>query len=247
MAEGKMRHSAERILDILYPRKCPFCGEILRSSGALICPDCLSGLKPLTGEDFEDKTALCMKCGAPAPAEEEYCRNCRNTPRSFEQNRSVFVYDDKWKLSLERYKFYGYREFADFYAAAMVKWGGGAIRRWKPDLIVPIPMHPRKERIRGFNQSWQIARRISARTGIPASGEILLKIKDTAPQKQLDHSQRKQNLKGAFLAAPAAAGKTVLVIDDVFTTGSTIDAAAEALLSSGAKAVYSLTLCMSLS
>ena len=243
----KIRHMAEVFLDVLYPRKCPFCGDILRPSGTLICTDCLSGLRPLTEERNGDIKALCMKCGAPVMEEEEYCRSCRCISRSFEQNRSIFIYDDKWKLSLERYKFHGYREFADFYAAAMVKWGGDAIRRWKIDLIVPVPMHPKKEKIRGFNQSWHIARRISDRTGIPASRDILVKVKDTAPQKQLNHTQRKNNLKNSFRASSAAAGKTVLVIDDVFTTGSTMDAAAEALLASRARTVYSLTLCIALS
>ena len=247
MVNQKIRHCADALLDILYPRKCPLCGDILRPSGTLICPDCLPTLSPLTEEDSKEKKALCMKCGAPVAEDEEYCRSCKRYIHSFEQNRSVFIYDDRWKVSLERYKFQGYREFADFYAAAMVKWGGDAIRRWKIDLIVPVPMHPRKEKVRGFNQAWNIAQRVSARTGIPASREILFKVKDTAPQKKQDHFQRKQNLKGAFKASPSAAGKTILVIDDVFTTGSTVDAAAESLLSSGAQTVYSLTLCISLS
>ena len=242
-----MNHIAEKISDILYPRKCPGCGEILSPQSRLICPECEHTLRPLTvssGEEEEETPALCMKCGAPVADEEEYCRMCRAHPHVFEQGRAIFMYSDKWKRSLERYKFYGHREFADFYAAAMVKWGGDALRRWSPDLIVPIPLHRQKERARGFNQARLIAEKISSRTGIPVSVDILLKTRRTAAQKKLDYVHRRRNLKDAFSCSRTLSGERILLVDDVYTTGSTMDAAAACLKSAGAGNVYFMTFCI---
>ena len=242
-----MNHGAEKFLDILYPRKCPGCGEILRPQGRLICPDCEHTLRPLTAcpdEEEGDAPALCMKCGAPLADEGEYCRMCTAHPHVFEQGRAIFIYDDRWKRSLERYKFYGHREYADFYAAAMVKWGGDAIRRWAPDLIVPIPLHRQKEKARGFNQARLIAEKAAGRTGIPVSSDILLKTRKTAAQKKLDYVHRRRNLKDAFSCRYRLSGERILLIDDVYTTGSTMDAAASCLKSAGAGPVFFLTLCI---
>ena len=242
-----MKHAAEKILDIIYPRKCPGCGEILRPQGRLICPDCDAALRPLIVplyEAEENAPALCMKCGAPLTGEGEYCRMCTAHPHIFEQGRAIFIYDDRWKRSLERYKFYGHREFADFYAAAMVKWGGDAIRRWAPDMIVPIPLHIRKERARGFNQARLIAEKTADRTGIPVSCDILLKTRRTAAQKKLDYVHRRRNLKDAFSCSRRLSGERILLIDDVYTTGSTMDAAASCLKNAGAGPVFFLTFCI---
>lgn len=227
----------DRALDLLYPRRCASCGEILDASALLVCKECAADLRPITGP-------ICMKCGTPVREEEEYCRNCRKIRHLFDQGRGIFAYNDRWKLSIERYKYYGYREFAGFYAAAMVRWGQSEIRRWKPDLIVPVPLHIRKERVRGFNQSWEIARLVGERTGIPAARHVLHKTKKTASQKKLDYVKRRNNLRGSFTAGPEVRGKRVLVIDDVYTTGSTMDEAAAALYGAGCAGVNFLTFCL---
>ena len=229
--------AGKKALDILYPRRCPLCSEILRDPASLICRDCGMRLKPISGP-------VCMKCGVPVPAEEEYCPQCSRHPHLFRQGRGIFVYNEEWKNSLERYKYYGSREYADFYAAAMVRWGGSDIRRWKSDVITGVPLHIRKERTRGFSQAWYIAERIAGRTGIPASKDLLRKIRRTDSQKKLDYVHRRLNLAGAFEASAEARGRRVLVIDDVYTTGSTMDACAGALLKAGAADVCFLTFCI---
>ncbi|MBQ9065164.1 MAG: ComF family protein [Blautia sp.] len=235
----KIKHAAEQALDILYPRRCPACNDILRPSGRLICPECERALKPIEGP-------VCMKCGSPVQEQEEYCTECTKHSHIFRQGRGVFVYDDRWKASLERFKYYGSREFADFYAAAMVKWGGKSLKKWAPDVIVPVPLHISKERKRGFNQALLIAEEAGRRTGIPVSKTLLRKIKKTESQKKLDYAHRKRNLSGAFLASPEARGRIVLIVDDVYTTGSTMDECAGALLGAGAADVYFLTFCIAL-
>ena len=112
------------------------------------------------------------------------------------------------------------------------------------DLVVPVPIHPRRLRRRGFNQSDMIAAKIASLADIPVSRGCLIKIKDTPPQTRLTRGQRLRNLKGSFgVADPAAVkNKTILLVDDVMTTGATLNTCASELLDSGAKAVYAFTL-----
>ena len=109
-----MNRPIDRILNLLYPRHCPGCAEILKDQDLLLCPSCRKSLSPIT-EDY------CLRCGKPTAPGTEYCEDCSGRKRFFTEGRSVFVYDTRWKRSLERYKYYGYREFADFYAEAMVR------------------------------------------------------------------------------------------------------------------------------
>jgi ComF family protein len=185
-----------------------------------------------------------MKCGKPVGSEEEYCRECSQRARMFTQGKGIFLYNDSWKLSLEKYKYYGCREYGDFYGAAITFYARKELERWQPDLIVPVPLHKKKERMRGFNQALYIAQQISRRTGIPIARDLVIKTKITKSQKKLSADQRRQNLKGAFRVTGSLNGKDVLVIDDVYTTGSTMDAMASCLRQSGAKNVYFLTVCM---
>lgn len=185
-----------------------------------------------------------MKCGKPINAEEEYCSDCSGRKRAFTKGLGIYLYDDRMRASLVRYKYYGRREYGDFYAAAICRYGQKEIRLWKPDLILPVPLHPSKQRMRGFNQSEYLADRIGDFYGIPVSAGLLIKTKKTKSQKKLNARERYRNLQGAFLVKERVDGLNILIIDDVYTTGSTIDEAANSLLYAGAKKVYFLTVCM---
>ena len=127
----------EKFLNILYPKRCPVCHGILSDRGNLICPSCEKWLHPIV-------TDYCLKCGKPVKAEEELCGECRKSHREFDRGRSVFFYNDKMRQSLLRYKYYGNRDYAEYYAVSLCHYMEREIRMWKPDLIVPVPMHPRK-------------------------------------------------------------------------------------------------------
>lgn len=231
-----IKKAGAMILNILYPRCCPICHQILSDQKLLICPKCLVELKPYTGP-------RCMKCGNPVRDEEEYCPECSLRLRSFAEGRGIYLYDDRMKASLVKYKYYGRREYGDFYAAAMCRYAEKEIRRWNPDLIIPIPLHPAKQRLRGFNQAEYLADRLSAFFGIAAASRILRKTKKTKSQKKLDAGERRRNLKNAFEVTENLEGLRILLIDDVYTTGSTMDAAAACLIESGAERVFFLTVC----
>lgn len=225
------------LLNILYPRHCPVCHEILKNQDRVICERCERELKPIA-------EPRCCKCGKPVKTEEEYCGDCRRTRHVFEQGRGIFVYDEKMKSSVMRFKYFGCREYGDFFAGAMCRYAGKELKRWNPDLIVPVPLHPSKERSRGFNQSAFLAERISSLTGIPWDAFLVKKVCRTKSQKKLGAAERQENLKKAFYVNHFVRGKRILVVDDVYTTGSTMDAMARCLLEKGAEKVYFLTVCI---
>ena len=224
-------------LNLLYPRRCPLCHRILKDSRALICPECAQELKPVSDP-------RCYKCGKPVKEEEEYCKDCMAHPGAFDQGRGIFLYDDRMKYSIMKYKYFGCREYSRFYGRALYLYGKDMLALWKPESIVPVPLHWKKRRARGFNQSELIAEELSANIGIPVDTCMLKKIKATNSQKKLDAAGRRKNLKEAFLVTGNPAGKCILLVDDVYTTGSTMDALAHALLEKGASHVFFLTVCI---
>jgi ComF family protein len=202
----------------------------------MVCPECEGKIRPIRG-------ARCFKCGKPVKEEQEYCQECAVRPRMYDQGRGIFLYDSIMKRSLIRYKYYGSREYGDFYARAMYVYARKEIAGWNPDLIVPVPLYWRKRRMRGFNQAAYLAQRLGEYTGIPVDETVVKKIRRTRSQKKLSGAERRNNLKGAFLVTKKVQGLKVLVIDDVYTTGSTMDAMAACLKEGEAKAVCFLTVC----
>ena len=148
------------ILDVLYPGRCPVCHRILKDKRTSVCPECRDTFRPVRGH-------YCLKCGKPVKPDEEYCRECGKGTRSFDRGRGVFLYDGIMRRSLVRYKYYGCREYGDYYGEEICRYAGGEIRRWAPDVIVPVPLYKRKLRMRGFNQSAYLARKIGETLGIP--------------------------------------------------------------------------------
>ena len=232
----KLRKTAGFLLDMIYPKKCPLCHEVLKDRNKLLCGKCAGKIRPFS-------RSLCMKCGKPVKMEEEYCVACREGGHYFTEGRSIFPYGEIWRQSLVRFKYYGCREYGDFYAKAMSVYGRRYLERWKPQLIVPVPLHPAKKRMRGFNQAAYLAERLSCYTGIPWTDSLVLKIRNTRSQKKLDALQRRNNLRKAYEVTHKLDDISILVVDDVYTTGSTMDAMAICLTEAGAQAVYFLTVC----
>ena len=187
----------------------------------------------------------CIKCGRPIEEkEQEYCADCHALPHIFTRGRGIFPYDRVWKDSMMRYKYVGCREYGRFYAKAMAVFAAEELRQWKPELIVSVPLHKKKQKQRGFNQSEFLAHWLGRYTGIPVDSNLVMKLRSTKSQKKLDAVQRRKNLQNAFYVKRKVTGMRILVVDDVFTTGSTMDAMAAGLLENGAQQVFFLTVCI---
>ena len=223
----------EYILDIFFPRRCPVCDDIVMPKGQLICPRCKQKLSYI-------KQPTCMKCGKMLKSfEQEYCYDCTKKRHTYRQGISLLQYDSIAKKSLAAFKYHNKREYGDFYVAEICERYGKKILSWNPDALIPIPVHPSRKRKRGFNQAEILADGIGKILNIPVVTNALLRIKKTLPQKNLNDRQRLDNLKSAFGATIAAKGlTTVILVDDIYTTGSTMEACTVVLKNAGVKNVY---------
>ena len=252
----------DTFLNVLFPRRCPVCGEITEPAGSLICRACYPRLSPV-------KSPVCKICGREVlSSAEELCRDCARRRPSFSYGMALFNYNETAKRSLAKIKSGNKREYLDFYGAAMAARFGKAVCRMRADALVPVPIHPSRRRARGFNQAEVLADEIGRRLDVPVYPNLLVRTKKTAPQKELSAAERLKNLSGAFAFGrpgerrervwfrllmegrfpdgkkPPAVPETVILVDDIYTTGSTMEACARVLLENGVKNVYFLAVCI---
>ena len=229
----------ETILNILFPRRCPVCGEIVKSAGSLICPSCFQELSFV-------KSPVCKKCGKEIVNETmEYCEDCMSHRHVFEYGVALVNYDETARRSMVQIKYKNKREYLDFYGTAMALRYEKAIGRMQVDAIVPIPIHKSRRRKRGFNQAEVLADVMAERLKLPVEPGMLVRTKKTLPQKELSAMDRLRNLSGAFCAGTIPDGvRSVLLVDDIYTTGSTIEACARALKAAGIERIYFAVICM---
>lgn len=226
-------------VELLFPRRCPVCDGIVVPRGGLICAGCVRKLSFVKG-------AVCKRCGKEiASREAEFCFDCTKHRRSFEYGRALVNYDAVAKKSMAKIKYGNKREYLDFYAEALCMRYGKEIMRMEADALVPVPVHPSRRRQRGFNQAEVLAEGIGRRLGIAVCGEVLRREKKTAPQKELGPQERLKNLEEAFAAGAVPEWlERVILVDDIYTTGSTIEACTRALKRAGVKKVYFLSICI---
>ena len=235
------REEGETVLSLFFPRLCPICGrpvgeEALDSSGAA-CFLCVQSLKPITGP-------VCIRCGRPVSVPDDLtCGECRRTglatEASFEQGICLYPYAEVQEGLLEL-KYKNRREYAEFFGREGALRAGDLIQNvWQADTLVPVPVHRRKEKLRGYNQAALIARVLGRELSLPVEERVLIRTRQTAAQKKLDPLARLRNLRGAFVATGDVSGlRRVVLVDDVYTTGSTMESCARALKSVGVEKVY---------
>ncbi len=212
--------------------------------GNLACPSCKDKLKILVDP-------RCKKCSKQVDFEEqELCFDCEKKVHQYSYGISLWEYDKVMKKSISEFKYKGRREYLDYYLEEFIKYCGNEILIISPDVLVPIPIHKSKLIDRGYNQAEILSKGIGEKLGIPTLSNLLLRDKKTLPQKQLNDKERFKNLQKAFsfnydvldkLERPL---KKVMLIDDIYTTGSTIEACTRILLSNGIKEVYFASICI---
>lgn len=230
---------SKTIIDALYPRRCPICHEIVTPAGGLICSFCLAKIHII-------RNPVCKKCGKEVlNSEIEYCFDCNNNKRTFNYGLALTRYDDLIKQSITSIKYGNKREYLDFYSAAICQRFKKQIRNMKVELLVPVPIHKKRRRVRGFNQAEILAQGIGSTLNIPVVLDGLIRNKNTDPQKQLGSKERLKNLEKAFTVKKSCfKGKQILLVDDIYTTGSTIEACSRVLKDSGAKNIYFIAICI---
>lgn len=223
-----------KLLELLYPKTCPFCGCI---SPEGICSSCRDKLPYV-------KEPRCKKCGKPVRYEtEEYCNDCRKTEHVYEQGRSLWLHKTPVMESIYHFKYDHRKIYAEAYVKEMVRCFEPLLRAWQIDLIVPIPLHRKRLRKRGYNQAELLAVGLGEALAVPVDRKMLVRIKNTKPQKQLNDKERHGNLKHAFrVTKNPIYAKNILLVDDIYTTGNTMDYAAKELKNGGCQRIYFLTI-----
>lgn len=219
------------------------CGKVLSEKNGL-CPECFKSINFISAP-------YCYKCGRPFVKEtllksgtKQYCGEClRQKKFLFELQRAAFIYDDASKNLILNLKFHDNTISAET-LAGMLYMAGKDIWKEKPDLIIPVPIHRLRLIERRFNQSALLVKYLAQRSGVRADYSSLERHINTIPQVQLSGNKRRKNLHNAFRVkySQNIKGRKIVLIDDVETTGSTLNECAKVLRKAGAEAVYSITL-----
>jgi len=229
------------LLDLIYPRECLLCRRLLppAESPECLCAHCLSGLT-------RNHPPFCRRCGRPAgPGNATVCRHCARHRFAFDRCWSALIYDDTARHLIHLFK-YGRctalrRPFARLLTDLVRR---AALPIADVDLLIPVPLHPARFRERGFNQSELLARLIAPQLRVQCSTNALKRRHYTPNQARANSKQRWTNLQGTFTIRQSqqVKNKTILIVDDVLTTGATLSEVSATLKSAGARAVYGLTL-----
>lgn len=231
-----------KCLDLLYPPVCPVCGKVLekrKDEDLLACHNCCKKLVYI-------ESPRCLKCGKPVGTEEtEMCYDCERIGHIFTQGAGVWAYSREIKQSIYRFKYHNKREYGKFYGKEMMARLEQIVSGWNAEVLIPVPLHPSKLRKRGYNQAEIIALNFGREMGIPVNTTILRRNKKTLPQKELNDKERLKNLESAFIITTNDVKyKRIILVDDIYTTGTTIDSCAKALIDAGAEKIYYVSLCI---
>ncbi len=233
----------DRLADLLWPRVCAVegCSRASDRPGRHLCSRCLATLP------FLEATRACQVCGAPVATETRHaftCETCRAKPPHYARARSALLYEAPADQLVRDFKYRRATWLCEDFAELLE----GAVRAQfafaEIDVLVPVPLHPERLRARGYNQSALLARALARRLGRRCDETSLVRTRDTAQQANLDEEARQQNVKDAFaVVAPQwVRGRTVLLVDDVTTTGATLSHCAAPLVKAGAARVWCLVL-----
>ena len=223
-----LRPYAEALADLFYPQRCVGCS---RRASDVLCRSCFEALPEIT-------PPLCGRCGLPTAFEVYGCDGCRTVELAFDGARAPLRYEGVGKGAVHALKYAGYRPVVERLMAPLM---AGSLGGERFDAVVPVPLHRARLAKRGFNQAEVIGRAVAGRLGAPFLDKLRA-VRGTRDQVELTAASRRQNVAGAFEARGPVAGR-VLLVDDVMTTGSTLDECALQLKKAGAGEVHALTVC----
>ena len=226
----------DNLLKILYPPRCPACREPMEDDGSLIHPECRGRFKLI-------EEPRCFKCGRHISEEgKALCPECEEKKHSYQYGFPLFEYNETATNAMIDYKKNGWKSHGDFFAEEMARGLASYIKRQKPEVLVPVPITKSRYNERGFNQSEYIAYKLSEKLGIPVDSDILVRTGKAVQQKALSGKERKENrFYGIECTCEKLPYRRICLVDDVYTTGGTLNACTEALLAAGAVEVGFMT------
>lgn len=237
---------------VLFPAPCLICAQTLTTASRIpICEPCLQELEPVP-------EPLCGCCGRPlfasiapaaraesaaAPHTELCCRLCRAHFYAFDGARSFAVYNRALSEAILLLKYEQVVPLADWFGARLAQIAIQAGRDWQADVVVPVPLHRDRRRERGYNQAELIARSVARRLDLPFSSRLLIRTRPRPPRLVLSRAEHWKSVRGAYATSDGVKidNRRVLLVDDVLTTGATLDSCSRALKKAGASAVFGLT------
>ena len=223
-----LRQVKTAFLDLLLPLRCLGCGR----EGDLICTSCRQSLPVI-------RLPLCQRCGDTS-SEGNLCHSCVNYPLTIDGIRSVFLFQGTVRQAVLHLKYRHLKAVAAPLGQLLAEYLSS--HPLKGEVIIPVPLHPKRIRERGYNQASLLAMELSRLAGLPVVEDTLVRVRDALPQARTRSAiERRRNVQGAFACRQGLEGKQVLLLDDVCTTGATLDACATALKAAGASSVWGLT------
>lgn len=222
--------------DLLFPRRCVMCDEITDDRSRGVCRSCAKKIVYIS-------PPYCPKCGRSlGDTEEEFCADCLKKKHRYIQGTALYEYGDVAD-SLYRFKYRSRSEYALFFGKELAEKKGAWLRAVNPDALVPVPIHGSRKRKRGYNQAQLIADELARYIKIPVENQLVVRTRKTMPQRKLSDRQRQNNLKKSFkILQNDVKLNTIVIVDDIYTTGSTIDAIAQVLTEAGVKKIYYMAL-----
>lgn len=240
-----LREALDALASLVFPAPCRICEATLTTASRIpVCSTCLDSLQPLAG-------AACQKCGRPfvsavavaIAAAQPLCHLCRRDVYHFDCARSFAVYNDAMVRAIVLLKYHAVTPLGGWFAARLAEMIARDPESFAADVVVPVPLHPTRLRERRFNQAELIARPLARSLGLPLRPVLLMRTKPRPDKLKLTRKERWQTVRGAYaMRADTKIDKVrVLLVDDVFTTGATLDACARVLRQAGASRVVALT------
>ncbi len=235
----KIRNMGTWLLTLIYPSDCVMCKRLLRKNERYVCGECRVKVEYIAG-------VTCMKCGKEVTdREQEYCQDCSKHIRTYIKGFPAMEYKEPVSDGLWEFKYNNMRSYGRYFASEIVKAKGKDIKMVNPEVLIPIPVHKSKLIKRGYNQAELLADELGSMLNIPVEKDILKRTINTLPQKELDNQERENNLKKAFVCGDKIVKyNKVMLVDDIYTTGATIEACAGALKNAGIKQIYYTSVCI---
>lgn len=235
-----MKDILKGLADIVFPLRCIACGAVVIEEDICFCPDCFAGIKFI-------RSPICSCCGVPFAGtgeKDHICGECLQLSPAFSAVRAVGQYETVLMDVVHKFKYGGKTAVGEKLGKLMAGFSYPAFNIMDYSLIMPVPLHPRRLRQRGFNQAVILAREISRRFSIALDFSSLKRVVFTNPQVSLGKEEREANVKAAFAVADPGKiiDQKIILVDDVLTTGSTVKECARALLKHKAEQVAVLTL-----